>query len=315
MYDIIKEQFDSGKALSQSKYYNAVKRENWPKFYWDLYPLAQEYYHELNPYFLFNIYRPDFYRFAKVFTVRDGYLPFANFILSNFNTFAKLEAGQFLVHPDLARLIPNNISSQFGSWQIVQKKQTELSQARKVIVFGFVCDQYLGPMDELKVRLKELQTISPDASVELYLPIRKNVFELHSKESLTIHLLMDAIKDLLPGRKLKILTSEHFFDITDFKNTFVFDLAADNFIVTDNYLHYYVQSRGATVNNRSLLRAPEDSIFSLDLSLHHELHVTPLPKVRNVFTDLLFYKKENPGIKDLMFDPLLQSMLREMFKR
>jgi hypothetical protein len=315
MLEIIKEQFTSGKALSQSKYYNAVKREMWPKFYWDLYPLAQEYYHELNPYFLFNIYRPDFYRFTKVFTVRDGYVPFASFILTNFNTFAKLEAGQFLVHPDLARLVPTNINSQFGCWQIVQKKQIELSQARKVIVFGFVSDQYLGNMDDLKERLKELKNISSDAEIELYLPIRKNVFELHGKESLTIHLLMDYIKDILPGRKLKILTSEHFFDITNFKNTYVYDLAADNFIVSDNYLHYYVQSRGATVNNKSLTKAPEGSMFSLDLSLHHELHVCPLKKDKNFFTDLLFYKKENPGIKDLTFDPVLQSMLRESFKK
>lgn len=315
MYEIIKEQFASGKALSQSKYYGSVKREMWPKFFWDLYPLAQEYYHELNPYFLFNMYRTDFFRFSKVCTVRDGYVPFASFILNHFNSFAKLEAGQFLVHPDLARLIPNNISSQFGSWQIVQKKQIELSKAKKVIIFGFVCEQYLGNLDDLKVRLEELKAISPDAQVDLYLPIRKNVFETVSKETVTIHIVMDMIKDLFPGRKMKILTSEHFFDITDFKNTFVFDLALDNFMVTDNYLHYYVQSRGATVNNRTLTKAPENSIFSLDLSLHHEFHVCPLPKDKNVFTDLLFYKKENPGIKDLMFDPLLQTMLREMFKK
>lgn len=315
MYEIIKEQFDSGKALSQSKYYDVVKRDLFPKFIWDLYPLVQDYYHELNPFFLFNMYRPDFFRFAKTITVRDGYLTFASFILSHFNNLAKLEAGQFLIHPELAKLVPNNVNSQFSCWQIVQKKQIELSQAKKVIVFGFVCDQYLGSIDELKLKLKELEVVSPDASIELYLPIRRNVFDLHHKESVLIHMLMDAIKDLFPNRKFKILTSENFFEITNFKNTFVFDLAIDNMMVSDNYLHYYVQSRGASVNNNSLTKAPEDSVFSLDLSLHHELHVTPLPKVKNVFTDLLFYKKENPGIKDLNFDPLLQSMLRDLFKK
>ena len=184
------------------------------------------------------------------------------------------------------KLLPNTISSQFGCWQIVQKKQTELAKAKKVIVFAFVCDQYLGSIDEVKERLKELKTISPDATIELYLPNRKNVFELHSKESYTIHLLMDAIKDFSPWSEIEVLTSEHFFDITDFKIT-LYLIWPRYFMVSDNYLHYYVQSRGATVNNKSLLRAPEDSIFSLDLSLHHELHVTPLPKVNNVFTDLL----------------------------
>jgi len=315
MYDNIKEQFESGKTLTQSRYYNSVKREFWPKFYWDLYPMAQEYYHELNPYFLFNMYRTDFFRFTKVFTVRDGFVPFASFILNNFNTFAKLEAGTFLVHPDLVPIIPANISSQFGTWRLVQKKQTELSKARKVIIFAFVSDQYLGTIDQVREKLKELSTISKDATVELYLPIRKNVFETTGKESLIIHHLMDAIKDSIPDRKLKILTSEQFFDITEFKSTYIFDLAADNFIVSDNYLHYYVQSRGATVNNGSLTKAPEDSMFNLDLSLHHEFHVCPLPKKRNIFSDLLFYKKERPGIKDFTFDPLLQSMLRDLLKK
>ena len=315
MLDIIKEQFKDGKALSQSKYYNAVKREHWPKFYWDLYPLAQEYYHELNPYFLFNLYRTDFYKFSKVFTVRDGYVPFANFILNNFSNFSKLEAGQFLVHPDLVPLIPTNIQQQFGCWRIVQKKQTTLEKARKVIIFAFVSEQYLGDVTEIHHRIQDLKKIDKDASIELYLPLRKNVFDTINKETMAIHHLVSALKDVLGDRKLKFLTGDNFFDITDFKNTYVYDLALDNFIVSDNYLHYYVQSRGATVNNGSLTEAPADSIFSLDLSIHHELHVTPLPKVANIFTDLLFYKKQNPAVKDYTFDPVLQNMLRKLLKK
>jgi hypothetical protein len=315
MLENIKEQFKSGKTLTQSKYYNFVKRELWPKYYWDLFPMAQEYYHELNPYFLFNMYRNDFFKFTKVTSVRDGYIPFASFILNNFSTFSKLEAGTLLVHPDLVPIIPPNIASSFGTWRIVQKKQLELSKAKKVIVFAFVSEQYLGTIDDVRKKLSALSTVSSEAAIELYLPIRKNVFDTVQKETLIIHQLMDAIKDILPNRKLKILTSEAFFDITVFKNTYVYDLAMDNAIVTDNYLHYYVQSRGATVNNESLTKAPEDSMFNLDISLHHEFHVCPLPKTKNIFTDLLFYKKERPGIKEYTSDPLLQSMLRDLLRK
>jgi hypothetical protein len=315
MLENIKEQFRLGKSFTQSKYYGNVKRELWPKYYWDLYPLAQEYYHELNPYFLFNMYRPEFFRFTKTITVRDGFVPFASFILNNISTFSKLETGTLLIHPDLAPIVPSNISSQFGTWNIVQKKQIELSKARKVYIFGFVSDQYLGTIDQIKEKIKLLGEVSKDAEIELYLPVRKNVFDTISKDSVLIHLVMEILREELPGRRFKILTSEHFFDISNFKDSYFFDLAQDRFIVSDNYLHYYVQSRGATVHNQSLTKAPANSMFSLDLSFHHELHICPLPKEKNIFTDLLFYKKENPSVKDYVFDPVLQSMLREMLKK
>lgn len=314
MLENIKEQFRTGKAFTQSKYYGNIKRELWPKFYWDLYPLAQDYYHELNPYFLFNMYRPDFFKFTKVLTVRDGSMPFANFMLTNFATFSKLETGTLLIHPDLAPIVPPNLASYFGTWKIVQKKQIELHKAKKVFVFGFVSEQYLGTLDNFKQKIAPLKDISPEAEVNLILPIRKNVFEVKSLESTTIHNVMDLIKDALPGRKLKILTGEQFFDLTDFKNSYYYDLALDNFIVSDNYTHYYVQSRGATVNNNSLKEAPQDSMFSLELSFNHDLHICPLPKGRNIFTDLLMFKKEYPTVKDFLFDPLLQSIVRENLK-
>lgn len=314
MLENIKEQFKSGKSFTQSKYYGHIKRELWPKFYWDLYPLAQDYYHELNPYFLFNMYRPEFYKFTKVLTVRDGTMPFANFMLTNFATFSKLEVGTLLIHPDLAPMIPPNLASYFATWKIVQKKQTELHKAKKVFIFGFVSEQYLGTLDQIREKVKPLKDISPDAEVSLLLPIRKNVFELKSPETTTIHYLMDAIKDTLPGRKLKILTGDQFFDVTDFKNSYLYDLALDNFIVTDNYLHYYTQARGATVNNNSLKEAPQDSMFSLELSFNHDLHVCPLPKGKNIFADLLMFKKEYPSVKEYLFDPLLHSIVREGLK-
>ncbi len=121
MYELIENQFKSGKALTQGKYYSIIKRDLWPKFYWDMYPLAQEYYHELNPYFLFNIFTPELYKFAKVFTVRDGYLNFADYMLKHVSTFNKLGVGCFLIHPSLAKLVPAHLTQYFASWQIVQK--------------------------------------------------------------------------------------------------------------------------------------------------------------------------------------------------
>ena len=84
---------------------------------------------------------------------------------------------------------------------------------------------------------------------------------------------------LLPENELTFLKHNDFFDITDFNQTYFFDLSFDQLVVSDNYLHFYTQSRGATVNNHTLSKPPEDSFFSFDLSLYHELHICPLPKV------------------------------------
>lgn len=315
MLEIIKEQFKSGKTLTQSKYYNYVNRGHWPKFYWDLYPLGQEYYHELNPYFIFNIYKPEFYRFSKMITARDGYVNLATFLLENLATFQKMKTGPIFIHPDLAPLIPDSLAENFGCWHLVQKKQIKLPEAKKVIIFGLISEEYLGEIDKLPERIKVLKDINPAAKIEIWITQRKEVFGKNDRESLLVYQVMSHLKDALPGRDIKFIRGEHFFEITDFKNTFIFDLMLDKFIVSDSYLHYYVQSRGATVNNGSLTEAPKDSIFNLDLSIHHQIHYTPLPKVENIFIDLLFYKKKNPSIKELAFDPFFQHLLRTNLKK
>jgi hypothetical protein len=315
MYEIIKKQFDSGKTILQPKYYGSVKRELWAKFHMDLYPLAQDYYHELNPLFLYNMYNPNFYKFSRTITVRDGYLTFATFLLNNLSHFPNLGTELFLIPPSLAPLVPPNLASSFACWQIVQPQQIALKDARKVIIWGYICDQYVGDMEDLAVRIKALQDIDADATVELYIPIRRNVFETKDRETITIHQVMDLIKDILPHRKIKILRSEDFFGISDFRNTYIYDLVLDNFIVSDNYLHYFVQSRGGTVNNDCLKKAPTDTIFNLDLSFHHQLHVTPLPTGKNIFMDILMYKKQNPMVKDLTYEPTFQNLLRDSLKK
>lgn len=316
MLEILKEQFRTGKALTQNKYSSNIKKENWAKFYWEMYPLNQDYYHEFNPAFLFNLYRDDFFKFTPVITVRDGFLTFATFILNNFMTFSRYEGNLFLIHEDLVPLIPPNITPYFATWKRVQKKQVKLEEAKNVILFGFVCDQYIGEIDQLQLRLQDFfSKVREDAEISLYLPIRRNVFEINPRESIATHIVFNMIKDMIPHRKVKLMSGENFFDITDFKNTYIYDMALDNFMVSDNYLHYYVQSRGATINNGSLLEAPSDSLIGFDVSLYHELHVSPLPKVKSMFTELLFYKKQNPAVKDYNFDPQMHGLLRDILKK
>jgi hypothetical protein len=314
MLENIKEQFYSDTALTSSKNHISLRRDQFPKYYGDLYPIANEYYHELNPFFLFNAYRPDLFKFCRTFTVRDGYVPFTDFILNNLGSFTRLGIGTLLIHPDLTPIVPSNLSSHFGCWNIVQKNQIDLHSARKVIIYGQGNEQYLGDLNALERRMDELKSISNDAEINVVLPIRKGPFEQTSRETMIPFQILSVIKDILPGRNIRLMTNEQFFAITEFRNSYFFDLAEDKFIVSDNFLHYYVQSRGATVNNKSLKASPTDSIFSLDLSLYHELHVTPMTLRKNIFADLLFYRKQNTLVKDALYDPLLQGMLKEMLR-
>ena len=314
MLEIIREQFETGKTLTQSKYYNYVNRGNWPKFYWDLYPMGQEYYHELNPYFLFQLYRPDIYKFSRVITVRDGFLTLSSYLVQHFKELSTNEPRPLLIHPDFAPIVPSNALERFGCWQLVQKRQIALSEAKKVIIFGLLSEEYLGNLDTLPERLFPLKDIHPEASVELFLPMRKDIFGKNNKDSMAIYHALNHIKDAIPGRKVKFLKSEEFFEITNFKGSYFYDLNFDKMVVSDNYLHYYVQSRGATVNNGTLSTPPQDSFFSLDLSIFHELHITPVPKVTSVFPELIFYKKTNPSM-DLNFDPSFQELMRNLINK
>jgi|GEM_PF-3315529 hypothetical protein len=312
MYEIIKKQFLSSKSLVLPKYHYGIKRELWPPFNRDLYPVSLEYFHELNPYFLCNLYRKEFFKFTDVITVRDGYVTFADFLLKNASNFNELGTKLFIIHPELAPLVPQNIRHYFATWQIVQKNQITLNEASKVVVFGLVCDHYIGSISKLKEKLKTLSQIKKDAKIEVYLPVRRNMFERTDKESILIHEVMKILTTAFSGRDFYILNTEDMFESSNMKNNYFFDLAPDKFITSDNYLHYYAQSRGGTVNNSSLKVAPKDSLFNLDLSLHHELHVTPLPQGRNVFMDILLYKKQNAYVKDFTYDPNFHSLLRNL---
>jgi hypothetical protein len=315
MYEIIEKQFLSRKAIVQNKYNSSIRKDKFQNYYWELYPLGQDYYHEFNPFFLFNIYHPNLFKFAPILTVKDGYLTFASFIIKNFTFFNKLEIGKFLIHPDLVPLVPPAFSDKFATWNIVQKKTIQLEEAKKILVFGYVSDHYLGNFDKVKLKIKKLKKLRPDAIIDIYVPLRRNIFEEENKESVLIHQLMIQLKEVLGDKSFRILTSDQFFEISDFNNTLLIDLAEDRFLISDNFLYYHVLSRGGSVYENVQDRAPANSIFNIDLSLYHEFHISPLPESKSFFTELLFYKKQNPLIKDPVFDPSFHSLLRVLLKK
>lgn len=309
MLDLINAQFENGRSLSQNRYHDFSNRGRWPNFHWELYPLAEEYYHELNPFFLYNLYSKSFYNVVSFFTVRDGYVTFADYILKNFQRIPKLGA-YYLIHKDLAPIVPPNLRQYFSCWELCQPKKIKLNEAKTVVIFGLICDQYLGNYKLLEERLQVLKDIHPDASIELFLSQRKEPFDREGKEVVTHFELVAMIKDILPGRKIHFLKTQEFLAKTHFTDLYFFDMGGDNFLVADKYIHYYVASRGGTVNQLQQ-EAPKNSVFEIAVSFHHNMHVVPFPEnVESIFIDMLFNSKNFPTT-DNVLDYHLQRFLKK----
>ncbi|HXH30720.1 MAG TPA: hypothetical protein VNJ01_07890 [Bacteriovoracaceae bacterium] len=312
MYQVIKSQYDTGTALTHTGYGHDIRRDLWPKFHWDLYPIVNDYYHELNPYYVYNLYSFDMLETSKAITVRDGFLQFAAFLVTNLQKIPEADQ-HFLIHPALTPIVPPHLRKYFSAWKISQPKKLPLKDAKKVIIFGLVGETYLGEIEGMAAKLSPLKEASPETLFELYLPIRKEPFLTNHRESVMHYQLLDVIKDVLPGRKFKFINNEDFFEIGHFGSTYFFDLADDLSIVADNYLHFHVASRGGAVNLFST-EVPKDSYFDLALSFNHQLHVCPLPTVGSIFMELLLYSKRS-SVKDLTLDNIFHTLVREQLKK
>jgi hypothetical protein len=313
MYDLVNKQYRTGRTLIQNKYSSLIRKDLWPKFFWDLYPLGQDYFHELNPYFLFNFTSIALLKFSDLFTVRDGYVGLANFLLTNLTHIQKNKTS-FLIPPHFAPLLPPNSLDRFAAWSICHPDKIEITEAKRVIIFAFLAEQYIGPIEQLKERFQVLSQIPQNTKIEIWAPVRRDPLQLQHKESIIVHQVVDIIREVLPNREIEWIDGEDFFENSNFRETYVFDAAFDQLLVGDNYLHYFVLSKGGSVNLVPKA-APSDSFFDLDLSIHHKLHVHPLPKVQsNLFMDLLYYKKQAAG-RDLMFDTVFHGILREGLRK
>lgn len=312
MLEKIKNQFEKKNVLLSSKYHHVCKREFYPKYFWEMYPLVEEYYHELNPYFLFNLHDPNIMQnFSDVYLVKDGYWTFANYLLNNLNLLMKSEDKLFLIHRDLTALIPENLRDRFAVWNIVKKKEMNIENIKRILIFAFISDEYLGDLKKNK-KIESLKYLPQGVPVEVLFLNRRNLFEEKNKESFLCLELMNLVRDQLNGRSIKIVKSDDFFKTNDLRGTHFIDLAYDNFLVSDNYVHHFALSLGASMDDH-LEMPPDNSIFSLALSFQHDLHISPLPKNANpeLFSELVFKFKQN---RAGMTSKTTQQYLRSFFE-
>lgn len=303
----INKQIKSGRAFNQSRNYSVLDRSHFPKYFWDLYPLAQDYYHELNPIFVGNLYKKELLRFTDVHTVRDGKISFANFLVTNVEHILASKS-HFLIPEGYADLIPQNLKDQFSCWSLSLKNPKPISEAKRILIFGLLFERYYGSRTDLEDRIRrDFAGASKDAKIEVLLPIRQDVFLTAARESLEHFHVYDSIKAALNGRSFELIKLEHFFDRTIGPDEFLYDLKVDDSIVADSSLHYHYASKGAGVNLLGT-EVPKDTFRSLSISFWHQLNIFPLKhKDSAKFAELLFYKRVNNRnlIQDKNFHALI----------
>jgi hypothetical protein len=120
---------------------------------------------------------------------------------------------------------------------------------------------------------------------------------------------VDLIKDALPDRKLKFITAKDVLEKTTWKDVYCLDLFQNKIILADNFLNHRIASLGGTVSSFPSV-GNDQSVFELALSFYHKLQIIPLPECDNIFSELIFYKKQSL-IKEHMIDPKFYELLKE----
>lgn len=307
MLEILKSQFQNPKVLCQQRTYMTFQPPRATHLASDMYPLWQEYYHELNPGFLFKIPRPDYLNFFPVMTVRDGAVSFASFILRNPPAQNKIKT-HFIIPPELGRFLPPQIKSQFSGWSILQKNQMSLSETKKVFIAGFATTQTLPSLEGITNHLSVLKQTPKDCQIEVFLPIRNDPFSERWQENQLAYKTMDILQTEASGRKITFITAKEVMERANWKGIYFLDLMTEDFILSDSYLRHFVASRGGSVAAFSTKSNPNTQ-FELSLSLNHKLQVFPLPEVESLYVDMVFYQKRSHA-SDYTLDPAFHALIR-----
>lgn len=308
MSEILKAAFQKPRALTQNRNHFIVNKGKIPKYFWDLYPIGNEYYHEFNPFFVHLIYDAKVFSEFPVFTVRDGIYAFAEFIIKNLKEIPAWNT-LFLIPENYAILVPESHRPYFLSYSISQMNKPEIRKAKSVTIFGLLCDQYFTSYEKITEKLSTLKDLAPDATVNVCLPQRRNPMDMMDKENLHYIHVPELIREKLGNRKVQWLKLRDLLDMSVYQNSYLIDLIDGNSLTSDSYFQYWFLSRGGMAQAVPV-DEKKDSIFEIDLSFHHKIQVRPLPEVTPQIAELIFFAKMFKG--EFATSPKFQEEVRKI---
>ena len=144
--------------------------------------------------------------------------------------------------------------------------------------------------------------------MELFLPIKRNPFELIWKESYIGYEIVEMIKTILPNKKLKFLTHRDLLEGSSWQDTYCIDLLTNKLILTDSFLNHFIAARGGTISTFGGNEI-KDHFFEIDLNFNYKIQFAPLPEAESIFAEMMFYKKQ-AGSRDYVSDPVFHDLLR-----
>ncbi len=293
MSEILNAAYAKPNALTQSKNYSLINRGNINKYYWDLYPLAQDYFHEFNPYLVHTIYKDDVFPAFNIFTVRDGMHTFADFLLQHLKDIHKWKT-LFLIPEYYTPLIPENLSEKFLSYSLSQIQKPEIKKAKTVVVFGLLNEYYYGSYDLIEKRLAPLKDLPPDVKIEVCLTQRRTPLIMEEKENLHYINIPEIVRKVIGNREFKWIRLRDLMEKSVLRDHYLIDLINTPSLICDSYFHYWFLSRGGMINSLPQWKK-EETLFEIDLSFNQKLNVKPLPDVKRQVTDLIFFYKTHKG--------------------
>ncbi len=297
MLEILKAAYDKPTTLTQNKHLFLVDRSKMATYRWDLYPLSPEYYHEFNPFFVHTI--PTEFEMVlsgfKIFTVRDGFIAFADFLLKHWRDIPKW-GNIWLVPESYAPLIPESLSGQFLTYFTSQIKKPELEKAKTVLIFSLLTDAYFENYEEIEKKIAPLKNLSPDVNFEICLSPRRNALLPPAPEE-NYHWLHvpEIIRNALPGRKIHWCQVQEFMGKSVLKDSYLLDIMYDQKFTCDSYLHYWNSMRGGVTNALPVWDPKKETLFDIDITFGQKLHVLPFPQVKSQFAELLYFQKTHSG--------------------
>lgn len=293
MSEILKAVYDKSNTLTQSKNYSLINRGEINKYYWDLYPLAQDYFHEFNPYLVHTIYKDAIFPAFKIFTVRDGMHTFADFLMKHLKEIRTWKT-LFLIPESFTPLIPENLSEKFLSFSLSQVNKPEIKKAKTVVVFGLLNEYYYGSYEAIEKRLAPLRDLPPDVKIEICLTQRRTPLIMEEKENLHYILIPELVRKVLGNREFKWIRLRELMEKTVLRDHYLIDLMHSQSLICDSYLHYWFLSRGGMINSLPQWKK-EETLFEIDLSFNQKLSVKPLPDVKRQASELVFFYKTHKG--------------------
>ena len=308
--DKIKSQIKSRMVLVKHPTYNPYRTPFLDSYRADIYPVCLDYYHELNPFMAMDLDNIGYLNDCKVTTLRDGVVSFADFLLKNINKLQDLDT-HFLVHPDLARIIPEHLKEKFSCWHHGHTKKMVAQESEKFFIFALAGEELVLDLDKTKLKLLEIKEWMNKKEIILFISNRKNPFQLLWNESVLLHEIIDLIKSIFPENKISYVTIKDVLNMNSWHKIYCLDLFNNTLIHSDNYLNHFIAARGGMINdfNSSPM---DDIIFKMPLSLYHEIRLTPLPKFKSIFPEVLFYKKKHPQ-SELLTDPVFYQLLKNQY--